>query len=261
MPSYSVAVASLPDFEESVRYASKSVLDVLGRVRGWDITLLLGDEANRESLLQVIHDKDPKLIILVGHGTEGEVTGQDYEPIYWACSNGSVKNRIIYALSCRCGAVLGHDLVEEKGAESFIGFNDYFIFASAGEPDPIADPVAQYFFRPTAKLLESLMTGKTAGEAVKEAREEYRRVLTELARLGADWAPQLMALVIHDRDSLVLIGNPDSHAGVGHVVTHEPLKDLTLVSIPGIVTYILTRSPAAALAVTGALYALKRLSE
>ena len=261
MPNLSVAVASLPDFEESVRYASKSVLDVLGRVRDWDITLLLGDEANRESLLQVIHDKDPKLIILVGHGTEGEVTGQNYEPIYWVCSNGSVKNRIIYALSCRCGAILGHDLVEEKGAESFIGFKDYFIFASAGGGDPLTDPVAQYFFRPTSKLLESLMTGKTAGEAVEEAREEYRRVLNELARSGESWAPQVMALIIHDRDSLVLIGNPDSYAGTGYVVTYEPIKDVALASVPGIITYILTRSPAAALTVTGALYALKRLSE
>ena len=264
MPRPNVAVLVLPNYEDAVRYASKAVAGISGSVRGWDIYALIGDEAVREAFERAVSAYDPALVVGVGHGSPSEYTGQCRESVLWECSDGLVRGRVIYLLSCSTGKVLGPDLVG-KGAEAFIGYVEDFMFISSGEADPLADPVARYFFEPVAELLARLYTGSTVGEAVSKSKELYNSLIDHLSRLGVSWAPAVMALLIHDRDALTALGDTAAVVATYPAAVVAPaavdVKSVVTVAVTSLITYLATGNPAVSAAVGVGFGALRKLRE
>ena len=261
MPRPNVAVLVLPNYEDAVRYASRAVADVSGSVRGWDIYALIGDEAVREAFEGAVRTYDPSLIVGAGHGKPSEYIGQYREPVLWECSDGLVRGRVIYLLSCSTGKVLGPDLVS-KGAEAFIGYVEDFMFISSGGADPLTDPVARYFFEPVAKLLTDIFTGASVGDAVSNSKTLYNSLIDHLSRLGVSWAPAVIALLIHDRDALTALGDTSAVAATypATVVARAPdLGALVAAVVTSAITYLATGNPVASAMVGLGFGALRKL--
>lgn len=131
-------------------------------------------EANKKSVVALIQQKNPHLIMFNGHGAPEVVCGHKQEIIVSSSENaGILKNAITYALSCSAAAILGRKAVEE-GAICFIGYESDFALGKDpdSEASPRHDKIAKLFLEPSNILMETLIKGNTVREAIKRAKNK-----------------------------------------------------------------------------------------
>lgn len=148
------------------------------------------------------------LITGTGHGAKDTYAGQ-HKQILWTIGNYSsseVRDKIIKLVSCECGLLLGPDLIE-NGAEAFQGFDKVFAFFVDAKHVllPWLDPVGASFLQPVVEGVRALLEGKTSKEAYQI---EYN---LHTKNMEAETDPELRSWQQHNRDSLVMLGNPDAH--------------------------------------------------
>ncbi len=114
-----------------------------------------------------------------GHGDDNIVTGHKNEPLVIANKNDYLlKNKIVYAISCRSAKNLGREAVE-KGALSYTGYDDDFIFCyeSNKTTKPLEDNTAKLFLEPSLLFIKSLLKNNTVEESLNRAKDEMKNNL------------------------------------------------------------------------------------
>jgi len=149
------------------------------------------------------------LITGTGHGLANVYAGQ-HKQVLWKTSEydpSEVEGKIIKLLSCESGSEegLGGDLIA-KGAEAFQGYNKTFAFFvdSKHVLIPWLDPIAAKFLRPVMMGVRALLEGKTNKEAYQIEYDLHTK------NIEAETDPEIKDWQIHNRDSLVMLGNPDA---------------------------------------------------
>lgn len=169
-----IFLITLPDHDDTTHYLSAWGKDIIKTAEetGLKVLDLPGSKANRKEFEDKIITLSPKLIMLNGHGDDNLVTGHKDEPLVKVGVNEKLlKEKIIYALSCRSAKILGSESIK-CGALSYIGYQDDFIFMY--EPElfsrPHLDKTAGLFLDPSNMLVESLIKGNNVEESCKRFR-------------------------------------------------------------------------------------------
>lgn len=173
-----------PKYDYTTRYIStwsEKVIDFV-KLKGAILIDLLGGRATRKELESILHKKNPRFVIINGHGNDTLVCGQDGEVLIEAGINDNVlKSRIVYALSCRSAKILGLKSIE-SGASAYIGYVEDFIFMYSNEKrgHPLEDKTAELFLEPSNQVAISLLKGRTAGEAHQNSKRFFFRNIQKL---------------------------------------------------------------------------------
>jgi hypothetical protein len=203
------AICSRPNFETATyigTLALQHAVDYL-HLKGISLDDLVGNDAVRTKVLDSLSRNDPIWLIMLGHGNEDNLTGQDYDRIFWTCDNAELRGRVVYALSCITAAKLGPDAVNNKGAVCYIGYADTFSWTQGAMQDPLVDGYGISFFEPVLEVIYRLADGATTGEAFKASIDKWNYWIDYWSRSTDPFAPTILMLLLHDRDCQKLIGD------------------------------------------------------
>lgn len=140
------------------------------------------DRANLKELKSRILKMKPSLIILNGHGDERSVMGYDNKILIKVELNeGLLKNKIVYAVSCRSAKKLGPKSIQ-AGASVYIGYTGDFIFCHDVHKvtHPLDDIIAKLFLEPSNQVSVSLIKGNMAEGAYKRSQGFFLRNIQKL---------------------------------------------------------------------------------
>jgi len=201
-----------PNSDRTTRYISTWAEKVisLAQEKGLAVFDLARNRANRKELESMIRRNEPSLIFLNGHGHDTVVTGQDGEVLIEAGSNENIlKKRIVYALSCRSGKVLGPRCVQ-AGTEAYIGYDEDFIFLfeESKRTHPEQDKTAELFLTPSNQVVISLLKGHSAEEAHANSKRSFvRNIKKLLSSQTSSSDSQAVRYLIWDMQHQVCLGN------------------------------------------------------
>ena len=134
------------------------------------------EEANKAIIISIINKQKPELIMFNGHGSPEEICGHKQEVIISAKENPeTLKNTIVYSLSCSSALILGPKSVE-NGAISFIGYEFDFALGkdTESEASPKYDKIAKLFLEPSNILFSSLLNKKNVKTSVEKAKKKMK---------------------------------------------------------------------------------------
>ncbi len=176
-----------PEHDCTTRYFSKWSEKIIeqGESKGTNVIDLHLDKANRDRVIGTLEKREPGFVFFNGHGGDDRVAGHNDEVILNADDGEAVKNKIIYARSCKSAKILGHKTIS-YGARAYIGYKEDFTFLYS--PDmisrPLEDESAALFLEPTNHIAYSLLKNHTASEAHDKSRELFRKNIEKLLAEG-----------------------------------------------------------------------------
>ena len=177
--------------------------------RDFIIDDLSGDNAVRTKVQESLKNYDPVWLFGVGHGSETIFSAQRLNPVFWVCNCKELGGRIVYLLSCLVGAELGPDMIG-KGATSFLGYKDVYVWTQSALQDPLNDPYGKSFFEPVLEIIYRLADGYTTREAYNASMAKWNSWIDYWTRSSDPNAPIILQLLIHDRDVQVLLGSEEA---------------------------------------------------
>ncbi len=135
----------------------------------------LQDKNFEESCVEkMIKLYDPFLIFFSGHGRDYSLLGCDNTDVIIRCKNDHLfQNRIVYALSCYAGSILGKSSFS-KGCKCFIGYGDQVLFPTKKnyKGDLSKDPIAEPFMTISNEIVLTLLKGGTPIDAIENSRKK-----------------------------------------------------------------------------------------
>lgn len=173
-----------PDYDLTTRYISiwaKKII-VLAKEKGCTVFDLDKKRANRQEFESIVKRKKPSLVFLNGHGNYNIVAGQDGEELICAGKNEKfLKSKIIYALSCRSGKILGPSSIK-SGAVAYIGYDEDFIFLynENKQARPERDKTAEMFLEPSNQVMISLLKNHKPKKARQNSKQSFARQIRKL---------------------------------------------------------------------------------
>lgn len=182
-----------PNYDLTTRYISAWAEIVLDFATGHGNAVfdLAKKKAQRGVFESMIKKNNPDLVFLNGHGSDDAVLGQDDKPLLQVGVNQSLlKDKVIYALSCKSASVLGNESIR-AGAKAYIGYKDDFIFQYSSDKiaRPKEDKTAALFLEPSNQVVISLLKGHGANDATHRSQGVF---LKNIRRFISSQTPQLV---------------------------------------------------------------------
>lgn len=183
-------IVTRPEHDLTTKYISLWAEEIinLARKKGIKVVDLKRDKANKLELSGRIKKLSPRALFINGHGNESCVTGHDNEVLIQDGDNQDLlKGKIIYAVSCKSGDVLGRSASELKGTV-YIGYKDDFVFVTDQEHNfrPLLDPKARPFMDASNQVMISLLKGNKAKEASRKSIKKFHDNCQSLLTSNAD---------------------------------------------------------------------------
>lgn len=139
------------------------------------------EKANEWVVTSVIKKSDPKFIMFNGHGSPTMICGHQDKIIIERNKNHKlIKGRIIYSLSCSSASKLGIKVADDRS--TFIGYVDEFALGMDvnSQASIHRDKRAMLFLDPSNLLVESLLKGNSAEDAVSKAKGLMKKNISKL---------------------------------------------------------------------------------
>jgi len=173
-----------PNFDLTTRYLFIWAEKIIGlaKEKCGKVFDLSGKRANRKEFESMMKKHEPNLVFLNGHGDSEVVAGQDNEELIHAGENEKIlKSKIVYALSCCSGKILGPQSVK-SGAEAYIGYDEDFIFLyeENKQTRPEQDKTAEMFLEPANQVMVSLLKDHSPKKAHFNSKKSFVRNIRKL---------------------------------------------------------------------------------
>jgi len=211
-------VSIRPDYELATRYGAAWLMQILNAAtnKGLPFTDLYKSQATRSNFFSEINANDPALVHIFGHGNYTQIACQNNELLLQAGVNDDIlANRIVYDLSCEAGRDLGPSAVS-KGAISFLGYNEDFIFivSDGSHPDggmtnPTQDEAARGFFESHNAAPISYIQKKNLARSFTDSQNSFNYWIDVWKSIDAN----VVSLLVWDRDHQVIIPTPSPSGG------------------------------------------------
>lgn len=197
-----------PAYETTTKYlfAWNQKVVVAAKVKNITTINLQRKDATKSNLINALSKNNPEYVFLNGHGAPDLITGHNSETLIQAGINEQVlAKRIVYALSCETGKILGPAAVE-KGAKSYIGYDEPFVFVTTKgkETKPTGDSQAAFFLDPAIQVSLSLLDGDSPKNAHRKSQKAYLKNIQTLASFGKKES-YLIRYLVWDMKHQVLI--------------------------------------------------------
>jgi alpha-L-arabinofuranosidase len=175
-----------------------------------DIQVFEIKKSTRETLTAAIVEKQPRLIILHGHGTEDAVCGYEWEILIKCDDNSEIlSGKIVHALSCQTGKKLAPVCIK-AGTSAYVGYKEDFNLWSTGRAtheERLKDAYAALFLDAAFEIPLALIEGVSVDEAFKRSQQIYKNNLALV--LGMPQNQQMMEIggaLYHDLINQVYFG-------------------------------------------------------
>lgn len=160
-----------PEEDDSTFYLSKwsRLIVEESERRGIRLIERKREKTNKKEVENIIKSKNPRFLILNGHGDQFTIRGYKLEPLIKFGENEYLlKNKITYSIACNAASVLGRNCADNK--TSFVGYLSEFIFAydTNKMANPLKDELAKPFFESTNLVPISIVKGFTVKMSVKK---------------------------------------------------------------------------------------------
>jgi len=191
---------------------------------GWTVTDLAANNANRTNIEQTINNIKPDFIVHYDHGSSYTLYGQNNNAISAAIDSGNVdllSKRAVSTVSCESASGLGPLAISSAETKAYFGYDElHWVHLWYLDKFTEAANAANY----------ALLEGKTYQQAYDIAIQKYTEKYNELAGLDASAA----GLMLHDRDHLQLLGNPNAKANsvILSVIRPAPILSKKVMSTP-----------------------------
>jgi len=204
---------SRPSYEVTTNYLSSWSEKIINIAKNKKIVVLdlKGNQANKKRLTQTIDQYKPHLVLLNGHGNKEAITGQNDEILIQAGENENIlKGKIVYALSCETGKVLGPESIK-AGTDVYIGYDEVFIFyyTKGKESQPLRDKRAALFLQPASEVSTSLIEGQSGKEAHEKSKNAFMLNIRKLLSSQAKES-YLVRYLLWDMKHQVCLGNKNA---------------------------------------------------
>jgi len=152
------------------------------KLLGFEVIDLQNENFEESKIKEMIDKHDPFLIFLNSHGTEYSILGYNKKTdVILRCKNDHLfKDRIVYALSCSTGKLLGKSAFN-KGCKCYIGYGKNVIFPtleSYGPKGILDDFVAKPFMKVSNEIILTFLKGGTPEEAIKNSQQMVDHLVT-----------------------------------------------------------------------------------
>ncbi len=204
-----ILLITRPKYDDTTHYLfhwAKKIIDLANK-KGIQVLDLKEERANKKEFESILSKKQPLLIFLNGHGNMDRIAGQNGNVLIKVGDNEIIlKSKIVYALSCKSGKVLGPASVN-KGAVSYIGYNDDFIFCfEEGKfARPLDDETAKLFLEPSNYIVESLLKGHSVESAHNRSQQLYKKNIQKL--LVSNASSESIPYLFWDMNHQVCLGS------------------------------------------------------
>lgn len=173
-----------PEHDDTTHYLSNWLSPCIefATKKGIKIKDLRGEKATKINATKYLNKQNPELVLLNGHGSNESVCGHNNEEIITAGKNDQLlKGAIIHAWSCKSAHTLGPKSIK-AGAKTYLGYKDDFVFMydQNSITHPTNDKTAKLFLEPTQELINSLIKGNPAKEALTRAQDLSRKNIISL---------------------------------------------------------------------------------
>jgi len=199
-----------PNFDTATRYGHAWLGEVLRIAEGFghEVLDLEGVDATPENFIDAMENFSPDIVIALGHGNATTFTGQNRRIVMRACENDDIMmGSQAYFLSCLMGQQLAPSM-NEKDARAVAAYTAEYVWVIHPEyvERPLEDPRAYPFMRAIVESCRVLLAGGSW--------RDFYDTHTRLCNLGiSEWfesedplAPQIVASLEHDRDSMTVYG-------------------------------------------------------
>ena len=236
-----------PLFDLATTYGNAWLGVIADRARalGHEVMDLSGEAATKEAFFSALETFRPEIVIACSHGSPTLFTSQGGEVALQACRNDDVMaGTQAYFVSCLVGQELLPSM-NEKDARVVAGYTAEFVWViHPGYSDrPLEDPYARPFMRAVVEPTAELLAGASW-------RQWYDRTVAMFNRGIAEWfgsedpnAPQIVAALEHDRDSLVVYGEVEARPAARLVAARIPLMFVPPLLLGAIIVGMQTEKP------------------
>ena len=168
------------DVTSYLYYYSKDLLKQ-SNGRGFKTINKEKEAANKQIVTSIVDKHHPEFIMFNGHGGPTMICGHQNKVIVQQGKNHDlIKNSIVYSLSCSSALELGKEVADPK--TTFIGYVDEFALGMDINCQAAIhrDKRAGLFLEPSNLLVESLLKGNSAKDAVKKAKNMMKENISKL---------------------------------------------------------------------------------
>lgn len=180
----------------------------LAKEKGIGVLDLSRKRANSKETTSMLKKRDPRLAFFNGHGNEGCITGDDNKILIKAGKNEELlKSKLVYAVSCRSGKVLGPKSIK-AGALAYLGYDKDFVFLRDEDKvrKPLSDDTAKLFLTPSNQVIVSLIKGHSVRDSYKRSQKLFRKNIFEAASSESSNS-YLAPYLLWDMNHQVCLGN------------------------------------------------------
>lgn len=153
--------------------------------KGVPVLDLKNPRLTQQKLIGMLKSKDPFFIFFNGHGNEStiygdKIKGEEEVLIEENKNHALLDKKLVYARACSAAKSLGKAC---KGG-CFIGYNVPFSFWINQEwvAKPSNDNTAKLFLEPSNRIVQALLKGNTAQEAVNKSNDMTKKNILKLLK-------------------------------------------------------------------------------
>jgi len=229
IPERNLMVVADSNFEQVTEYLhtySVPVLRSISRI-GTKSAVIGGVHDTRENFEALVRDKNPAMILILGHGLEDMTTGYDNQPILDSKNAHLMKNRTIFIFSCLSGKELAPLLIREN-CNSVISFKEEFLFfIDSNARTPLVDKLARGNLTAAFEVVKTLASGGTYEDAHTAMSEAFDKEITYWKTQNVPGASFVISSLMWDQEHAVQLG--DESATVSDPVAAPLITPLAIV--------------------------------
>ena len=184
-------------------YPAAELAKTKANAEGWAVTDLQANNTNRTKVTQTLNSTPEDFVVHYDHGGDFVMCGQNSNQFDNAIDNNNVtllKGKAASTVSCDTAIGLG-PLAISTGARAYLGYDDlHWVYLNWTNEFTEAANAANY----------ALLEGKTYQDAYNIAYAIYTQKYLQI--LNANAHDPAAGAMLHDRDCLKLLGDPNAKA-------------------------------------------------
>lgn len=229
MANRNLLVCASANFEPVTHYLhaySVPVLKSISRI-GTKSAVIEGEQDTRENFEALVKERDPAMVLILGHGLEEYTTGFENTIILDSKNAKLMKNRTIFIFSCLSGKELAPILIKNN-CNAVISFREEFLFfIDSNARTPMTDKLARGNLTAAFEVVRTLASGGTYEDAHTAMTEAFDREIAYWKTQNVPGASFVISSLMFDKEHAVQLG--DESATVSDPVAAPLITPLAVV--------------------------------
>ncbi len=141
---------------------------------------------SRDYFESAVKSRNPRLVVLNGHGSKDAIYGDDREKILDVNNVHVLNSKIVYAVACDSLEGLGELAINKGKATSYIGYGANFmiIIDPSRTAVPTKDKNVQPFIQVYAMTILSIISGLTIAKSIENTKAKIKSLIREYGVSG-----------------------------------------------------------------------------